>query len=416
MSPLPQITEGRTKYVPYDLAPGRADAIWLRLRQQEQGRHQRGEQPTRRWVPAGGLALGFAACVCAALWFLNPLPRPEASPWSGTQLHAGNEPVRVGLQDGSEIEAFPHASLELLNSTDSEVRLALRNGSGHFSVAKNKHRSFIVQAGAAEVRVIGTRFTVERDHAVHKVRVQVEEGVVEVQSGVHTHRLQAGESLTVSSQAVPPPAEPAAAESADSSHSSTDEVLVISEEELALHDKAQRPSPQPARHRPRGNPRRRAATPRPDTPPTATAAPEARDLLNQAQQAQLKGERQRAADLLQTLLDKYPRDARVGLAAFELGRIRMDYLNDPQRAVSALRQSLRFGNSPFREDTLARLVQATETLHSDACQRYRQAYLDDYPNGRYARDVQRRCGGDGFSPAAAPSEPPGRVLPRTPTP
>ena len=86
---------------------------------------------------------------------------------------------------------------------------------------------------------------------------------------------------------------------------------------------------------------------------------------------------------------EHPRDPRAGLAAFELGRLRMDRLGDMPGAVQALEQAVALApGAELREDALARLVAASAAAHDHAvCTRARARYLTEYPSGVHHRTV-----------------------------
>ena len=86
---------------------------------------------------------------------------------------------------------------------------------------------------------------------------------------------------------------------------------------------------------------------------------------------------------------QHPRDPRAGLAAFELGRLRMDRLGDMPGAVVALQQAVALApGAELREDALARLVAASAAAHDRAgCARARTRYLTEYPTGVHHRTV-----------------------------
>ena len=96
-----------------------------------------------------------------------------------------------------------------------------------------------------------------------------------------------------------------------------------------------------------------------------------------------------AARTYQALLSAHPRDPRAGLAAFELGRLRMDRLNDMPGAVQALEQAVALApGAELREDALARLVAAAAAAHDHPrCARARTRYLTEYPAGVHHRTV-----------------------------
>jgi hypothetical protein len=100
-----------------------------------------------------------------------------------------------------------------------------------------------------------------------------------------------------------------------------------------------------------------------------------------------------AADAYADLLARHPGDARAGLSAFELGRIRMDALDDHAGAIQALERALAAGsNASFHEDALARIVVASDALgRGDACRKARARYLERYPDGVHANALAARC-------------------------
>ncbi len=81
------------------------------------------------------------------------------------------------LADGSTIQLNTHSSLAYhLSATQRHVEL--RDGEAFFNVAKDPARPFIVTAGKAEVRVLGTQFSVRRVSG--ELEVLVKEGTVDV--------------------------------------------------------------------------------------------------------------------------------------------------------------------------------------------------------------------------------------------
>jgi TolA-binding protein len=125
--------------------------------------------------------------------------------------------------------------------------------------------------------------------------------------------------------------------------------------------------------------------------PTHVTGP--RELFELARGQWRRGLIQEAADTYQALLTEYPRDGRAGLAAFELGRLRMDRLGDLRGAVQALERAVALApGSEFREDAMARLVAANAGAHDmSACARARDQYLADFPSGVHRRTVAAAC-------------------------
>lgn len=82
---------------------------------------------------------------------------------------------RLPLADGSVATIDTGSELRVLLASDSR-RIALNQGQAWFQVAKDRTRPFIVDAGIAEVRAVGTAFSVRR--TARGVQVAVTEGAV----------------------------------------------------------------------------------------------------------------------------------------------------------------------------------------------------------------------------------------------
>jgi transmembrane sensor len=114
-------------------------------------------------------------------------------------------------------------------------------------------------------------------------------------------------------------------------------------------------------------------------------------LLQQADSARREGAPARAAALLQQIVKEHSNDSRVALAHFTLGRLHLDALGDPQRAVVDFTRALERGvPGALAEDAQARLVQALARAGDhrgaeSASARYRA----HYPSGRHLQDVER---------------------------
>lgn len=123
--------------------------------------------------------------------------------------------------------------------------------------------------------------------------------------------------------------------------------------------------------------------------------PSAKGLLEDAEQALADGRPKDAARLFDTLRRRYRGDARAGLAAFELGRIRLDHFRDALGAEEAFRDALTL--SPplsIREDAEARRVQALDRMGAhDRCILARDAYLTRFPSGIHNGVVGASCVG-----------------------
>jgi transmembrane sensor len=103
----------------------------------------------------------------------------------------------IQLMDGSTVELNARSKVEVRLS-DRRRDVALIEGQALFRVAKDKQRPFVVRAGEAEVRAVGTEFDVYRKHT--ETVVTVVEGRVETypgSDGAAAIVISAGEQLTV---------------------------------------------------------------------------------------------------------------------------------------------------------------------------------------------------------------------------
>ena len=106
----------------------------------------------------------------------------------------------VTLDDGSEITMAPRSAIAV-DYAARERKVELLSGVAFFTVRRDTDRPFVVQAGAVQTTVLGTRFEVKRGD--DGVTVSVEEGLVAVSDSqlpsVAT-RLGAGQSGHVSTR------------------------------------------------------------------------------------------------------------------------------------------------------------------------------------------------------------------------
>lgn len=122
------------------------------------------------WGPAvAGLAAGAAA---VALIVAPANTGPKNAYRTGVA-----EISEVTLPDGSVVTLGARSAIDI-DFTPETRRVTLADGEAFFEVSKDASRPFIVAAGDAVVRVVGTKFNINR--TTETVRVDVLEGVVEV--------------------------------------------------------------------------------------------------------------------------------------------------------------------------------------------------------------------------------------------
>jgi transmembrane sensor len=152
---------------------------------------------SRRTLMAG-VGGGLAAAAAAAVAVTAGLARNERY---ATRL---GEVRTVALQDGSVVTLNTQSTIAVAYSRGYR-RVHLIAGEALFDVAKDASRPFVVSAGLAQVRAVGTSFTVSCPPAA-PVEVLVREGIVEVGDAAARKpivlRLGASEKATVSQAAI----------------------------------------------------------------------------------------------------------------------------------------------------------------------------------------------------------------------
>lgn len=307
-------------------------------------------QPARpsRWWLAGVSAAVLAAAAVALVLF-----RPWAPSTPAVVGQPQSDTARTVLADGSTVDVERGGQIQVLSDRAEGTRIEVLAGRAEFEVQKRAERPFVASVRGVEVRVIGTHFSTELDqsHPPGVVRVVVSRGVVEVvgRQGQPVARLQAGDRIEVSLAVTakePTPVESSGATSAEPAVS-------------AAH----------------------------------AAPPDAAKLFESASQARRSGDVPAAIKAYAALLKQFPSDSRAGVAALELGRLRMDAQHAYAPAADAFRRAIAAApNEGVREDAMARLVESVDALgDKSGCLTEQQRYQARYPNGVHAASVRARC-------------------------
>lgn len=334
----------------------------------------------RSWASlfaAPRFALAFVACTLVLVGVLVARPgSPTASPLDGTvaESQAGGE--LLTLADGTRMVLDARTRMRMTTVRADLVRIGLEEGGADFDVAHVDGRRFLIDAAGYEVSVIGTHFTVRlgSSRGDATLEVKVERGRVRVAREGHPESeraLGAGEAWSTrigEETAVPAPAPSAFVPEVDEPSESAPHASLPSSVEKPVRAVA------------------------PVAPVLPSESP--KELLARAETARAAGHPREAAIALDTIRSRFRGDSRAGLAAFELGRVRLDALKDPAGAVNAFDDALVLApNAPFREDAEARRVQALEAMDEARCREAKASYLARYPQGVHRADVARRCGG-----------------------
>lgn len=147
----------------------------------------RGGRRKIEWLLASAAAV--AALLLVVLFFV--LPRSQS-----VELAATDAVRSDTLTDGSVVALNRASSLTVAADFGRRERRMRLRGAGHFAVAPDREKPFVVEVQQLEVRVVGTEFTVDDRRQPGEVVVSVVSGVVELRSAAQTERLQAGEQAS----------------------------------------------------------------------------------------------------------------------------------------------------------------------------------------------------------------------------
>ena len=333
-----------------------------------------------RLVPAFALAL-FVCCVVAVGWKWMRMASP--STLSGTVVESGTAGTQsLTLPDGSQVELSPSSRLVIDEYSGARVQLTLQKGRVAFEVTHQSRRPFNIDAAGLDITVIGTRFSVSLVPDSQQVTVQVDKGKVKVRNRLSPpddRVLAAGQSWTSSVVVGPTLGAPT---SVDASAQSDEPTSNIAAPEMSSNSELA----------PSGVNRAAAGTSL--TAGVAKSSSESsKELFELAEMARINGKLRDSADALNKLRRTYRSDPRAGLAAFELGRMRMDIFGDVSGSIDALRDAIHLSpGASFREDAESRLVQLYNRQGNFvACQAAKSEYLNHFPRGAANKVVSRLC-------------------------
>lgn len=310
------------------------------------------------------------------------LEAPPAVPSSARSNPAASSsapPARVEFADGSSIEASPGARVEALASKPGEFAVAVRRGRAQFRVTPGGPRRWRIEASHAQVDVLGTVLWVESDAGGTSVRVDVGHVLVrspELPGG--SRPVAAGEVLRLGAPLT----------GLDAAPENQSPELPQRGLEPEPHAAAGAASAARAGAEPRRAPVARAPAPTRSRAGVGTAAA---SLWQEADEARRGGEPARAAELLARLVQGYPEDSQVALAAFTLGVLQLDRLERPVEAAESFQRALELGiGAALRDDAYLRWAEALSRVRDRArLEMVSAEYARLYPRGRQRAAIER---------------------------
>jgi transmembrane sensor len=331
--------------------PLRTRSLWAPERP-EQGARNALKKRRRRVVLA--LELG-AMCAAVALYFIGQRIFDHQSGHIAARAApalAREKSESVRFADGSTAElSLPGATLRVTEDGRTRVVTELTGGA-RFDVVPNTERTFEIRAGDVRVRVLGTRFSVQRLQA-GRVEVLVERGRVEVAWFGGSTILESGHGGVF----------PPATDTEDARGGQEPAVPSDSTSPATMHSA---PNPMPSER---------------DTPAR---------LMQLADAARVGGRPAEAIALLRRVCDEYPADSRAPLAAFTLGRVLDDLGRSTEAARAFHRARVTWPNGPLAGDAYAREAEdLLRTGNTAEAKQVAEAYVTRYPRGRHVDAMKK---------------------------
>jgi transmembrane sensor len=384
MSQLPDRSGWQRLFAPVDWSDTqarRSALAWMRLR-----------------FAVAGAALGALAVMAVLSVNRSDTDQVPSTTTTADRTSPPSDSARVKpvhalrLIDGSTVDTDAESTVVVERVAEKKVAVRLKEGKARFSVTPNPARTFEVRVDDLVVKVLGTKFVVDR--RATGVAVKVFDGLVHVSWPNGLVELRADEETEVSYDEIRHKAEP--------------------EEDHATRA--------PSESQERDEPTKRGRRPRkvrePDVPPAAgtwqslalkgqhedaysalrqTKQPVSntvRELLLAADAARFSGHSADAVAYLQRVLDEHASDGRAPMAAFTLGTMYLRYLNEPRKAAGLFQRARELApTGPLAGDALAREVQSwAEAGDTQKARALAEQYLEKYPNGPRARSVRHHGG------------------------
>lgn len=142
-----------------------------------------------RWAAAILLPI----CIAFFAYYLVNVPQSVGAPFI-VKAEKGDK-ATVELPDGTNVVLNSASQLSYLSSFGEKVRKVELKGEAYFKVTHDEKRSFIVQVGDLEVKVLGTSFNISAYEDVKDVTVVLLEGKVGVFTRETSHIMHPGDKI-----------------------------------------------------------------------------------------------------------------------------------------------------------------------------------------------------------------------------
>lgn len=146
--------------------------------------------------------LTLGAALAAGTMFVVGMRRHASEAVTRTYATRSGVMSTFELPDGSHVTLAPRTTLTVRSGAGDKAQDVTLTGEAHFEVAANSHAPFVVHAGLATTRVLGTTFDVRRYAGDAAGQVRVQSGKVSTQAHEQLVTLTAGMTARFTDSAV----------------------------------------------------------------------------------------------------------------------------------------------------------------------------------------------------------------------
>lgn len=140
------------------------------------------------------VAVGLGMLLLKGTSVTNILSAGFSEPIQLVEVRTGAGETKVlTLPDGSRVWLNARSVVSYPKVYPTDSRTAKLEGEAYFEIAKDKTKPFVVEAGAVEVRVLGTHFNVNAERKAESVTTTLFEGLVEMKHEASRVKLYPGQ-------------------------------------------------------------------------------------------------------------------------------------------------------------------------------------------------------------------------------
>lgn len=175
-----------------EIDPALRDKMFARIKEETVGR-SRPSRIIRMNLLKWAAMICLPVCIAFFTYYLIDMSQAPGMPFI-VKADKGDK-AKIELPDGTNVVLNSASRLSYLNDFGRKNRCVQLSGEAFFKVAHDESRTFIVQVGDLEVKVLGTSFNVSAYEDDEDIVVVLQEGKVGVYTQEMSHTMIPGDKL-----------------------------------------------------------------------------------------------------------------------------------------------------------------------------------------------------------------------------